>query len=150
LDENKAIIPRFAEEVQSQHNLDVVGDLMDTNMVDHYYEMQGLPQPNLNAVEGFQRFYSGVLAAFPDVKADIHNMIAEGDLVATHKTLHCTHKGEFMGIPPTGKRVEVDVIDIFHIAEGKMVEYWGIINWTRVLQQLGATQPPGPQHLSSM
>jgi predicted ester cyclase len=146
LDENKAIVRRFVEEVQSQHNLEVSDELMDPGMIDHYYQMQGLPEPNLNKVEAFKKFYSGLLAAFPDAKAEIHNMIAEGDLVATHKTLHCTHKGEFMGIPPTGKKVEVDIIDIFRIAGGKMVEHWGIINWTSIMQQLGVTQPPRQQN----
>ncbi|MFQ5674713.1 MAG: ester cyclase [bacterium] len=142
VEENKAIVRRFVEEVQSQHDLDIVGELMDTNMIDHYYDAQGLQQPK-NAVEGFKKFFSGMLAAFPDIKAVIHKQVAEGDNVVTHKTLHGTHKGEFRGIPPTGKKVSVDVIDIFRIADGKMVEHWTVIDWMGLLQQLGAITPPG-------
>lgn len=119
LEENKAIVRRFIEEVQSQHNLDLVDELIDPNQIDH----SGLQPQGLNAVEGFKKFFSGMLTAFPDLKAVIHSQVAEGDRVVTHKTFHGTHKGEFMGIPPTGKKVSVDVIDIFRIAEGK---WWSI------------------------
>ncbi len=142
LEKNKAIVRRFVEEVQSQHNLDIVGELMDPNMIDHYYDAQGLQQPK-NAIEGFKKFYSGMLAAFPDVKAVIHNQVAEGDNVVTHKMFLGTHKGEFMGIPPTGKKITVNVIDIFRIADGKMVEHWAVIDWMGLMQQLGGAPRMG-------
>jgi steroid delta-isomerase-like uncharacterized protein len=142
VEENKAIVRRFLEEVQSQHNLDIVGELMDPNMIDHYYDAQGLQQPK-NAVEGFKKFFSGMLAAFPDIKAVIHDQVAEGDKVVTHKTFHGTHKGEFRGIPPTGKKASVDVIDIFRIADGKMVEHWAVIDWMGLMQQLGVVPKSG-------
>lgn len=139
LEENKAIVYRFVEEVQNKHNLDAVNDLFDRNMVDH------LGQPGLSAVEGFKRFYSGLLAAFPDLKCVIHNEVAEGDKVATHKTFHGTHKGEFMGMPPTGKKIAIDVMDIFRIAGGKMVEHWAVQDSAGLMEQLGVKSPPGHQ-----
>lgn len=132
---NKAIVLRFIEEVQSQHKLDVADELMDRNMVDHFFEMQGMPEPP-NAVEAFKKFYTGILSSFPDAKAVVHSMIAEGDLVATHKTLHVTHKGEFRGIPPTGREGEIQIMDIFRIAGGKMVEHWGIVDFVGIMQTL--------------
>jgi predicted ester cyclase len=107
LEANKALVRRFIEEVQSQHKLTAVDEIMDPNMIEHY----GQPS-SLNSVEAFKKFFAGFIAAFPDVKAVIHNQVAEGDKVVTHKTFHGTHKGEFMGIPPTGKKVAIELIDI--------------------------------------
>ena len=62
----------------------------------------------------FQTFWS----AFPDFRAEIHDMVAEGDKVVTRKTLNGTHEGDFMGIPPTGTLVAFDVIDIVRYENG--------------------------------
>jgi steroid delta-isomerase-like uncharacterized protein len=136
LEKNKALIRRFVEEVQSQHKLTLVDEIMDPHMIDHY----GKPSPN--SVEAFKKFFSGFIAAFPDVKAVIHNQVAEGDKVITHKTFHGTHKGEFMGIPPTGKKVSLELIDIFRISGEKLVEHWAVADMLSVLQQLGVSPSP--------
>jgi predicted ester cyclase len=64
-------------------------------------------------------------------------MIAEGDKVATRKTFHGTHRGEFMGISPTGQRVSIELIDIVRIADGKVVEHWSMGDNLGMMQQLG-------------
>lgn len=112
LEKNKAIVRCFVEEVQSQHNLDLADELIDPNQIVH----SGLQPQGLNVVEGFKKFFSGILAVFPDIKVVILSQVAEGDKVVTHKTFRGTHKGEFMGISPTGKKASVDVIDIFRIS----------------------------------
>ena len=140
LEANKALVLRFVEEVQSQHKLTAVDEIMDPNMIDHY------AQPSsLNSVEAFKKVFSGFIAAFPDLKAVIHNQVAEGDKVVTHKTFHGTHKGEFMGIPPTGKKIAIELIDIFRIAGGKLVEHWAIADMMSVMQQLGVLPSPSQQ-----
>ena len=141
LEQNKMIIRRFVEEVQTQHKLELASELMSPNMVDHYLESQGSPH-SPNAVEEFKKFYSDLLAAFPDIKASIHNQVAEGDLVATHKTLYGTHKGEFRGMQPTGKKIALDLMDIFRIVEGKIVEHWAVIDFMNLMRQLGASSLP--------
>ena len=70
-------------------------------------------------------------------------MIAEGDKVASRITAHGTHKGEFMGIPPTGKHTMQTGIDIVRIAGGKVVERWGEFDQLGLMQQLGVIPPPG-------
>ena len=143
-EKNKAIVRRFIDEVQSQHKLEVAEELMDPSMVDHFFEMQGIPEPP-NPVKAFKKFYTDILSSFPDAKAIVHSMLAEGDLVATHKTLHVTHRGEFRGIPPTGKEGDIQIMDIFRIAGGKMVEHWGIVDFTGLMQTLNGQEksPPG-------
>ncbi len=137
LEANKALVRRFIEEVQNQHKLTAVDEIMDPNMIDY------AAQPSsLNSVEAFKKFFSGILIALPDLKAVIHNQVAEGDKVVTHKTFHGTHKGEFMGIPPTGKKVALEVIDIFRIAGGKFTEHWAVVDMMSVMQQLGVLPSP--------
>jgi predicted ester cyclase len=80
--------------------------------------------------------------AFPDFKATIDDIVAESDKVVIRMTWSGTHKGEFMGIPATGKRVSFGVIDIMRIAGGKLVEHWGQTDTMGMMQQLGAIPAP--------
>ena len=82
-------------------------------------------------------------SAFPDFKATIDDLVAEGDKVVIRQTWTGTHKGEFMGVPPTGKSVSFGVIDILRIAGGKVVEHWGLMDSMSLMQQLGASPTPG-------
>ncbi|RMD87900.1 MAG: ester cyclase [Calditrichaeota bacterium] len=137
----KSLIRRFVQEVQNQHELQRVGEFMDTQMIDHFYDAQGMPQPN-DAVEAFKKFYSGMLAAFPDLTVTIHDIITEGEKVVTYKTFHGTHQGTFKGFPPSGRKISVDVIDIFRLENGKFVEHWAVVDWMSLMQQIGAISQP--------
>jgi predicted ester cyclase len=77
------------------------------------------------------------LAAFPDFRAEIHDLLADRDLVVTRKTFHGTHDGGFMGIPPTGKQVAFDVIDIVRYENGRLAEHWNVVDQLGLMQQLG-------------
>ena len=82
-------------------------------------------------------------AAFPGYGIIVEDMIAEGDKVVVRGTMHGTHKGDLMGIPPTGKQVTMPVIIIYRIADGKIVEHWMIADQLGLMQQLGVFPPPG-------
>ena len=140
-EENKALVRRFVEEVQSKHNLDLVEEIFDPNCVNHAV-VPGLPE-GMSAAEGFKVFYGMMLQAFPDMNAEIQVQVAEADKVVTLKTFHGTHQGEFLGIPPTGKRVRFDVMDIFRVADNKLVEHWAVGDLMGLMQQLGAVPTPG-------
>jgi predicted ester cyclase len=71
---------------------------------------------------------------------EIHDMFAAGDRVATRKTIHGTHEGEFMGIPPTGRAVAVDVIDIVRYEDGKLAEHWNVVDQLGLMRQLGVVE----------
>jgi predicted SnoaL-like aldol condensation-catalyzing enzyme len=122
LEANKALVRRFIEEVQSQHKIMAVDEIMDPNMIEHFG-----PPSSLNSVEAFKKFFAGFIAAFPDVKAVIHSQVAEGDKVVTHKTFH------------------IELIDIFRISGGKLMEHWAVVDWMSVMQQLGVLPSPSPQ-----
>ena len=66
------------------------------------------------------------------------SVLAEGDKVAVHDRLRGTHRGDFLGIAPTGRDIDVDFIHIFRLAEGRIVERWGVADTTTLLRQLGA------------
>jgi steroid delta-isomerase-like uncharacterized protein len=136
LQENKALVLRFVEEVENQHNLAAIDELFSSDFVDH----SAMTDPP--GIEGVKKFFSMMFAAFPDMHFTIHQQLAEGAQVATHKTFHGTQRGEFMGIPATGKQVSIEVMDIYTIQEGKMTDHWSVGDWLGMLQQLGVESIP--------
>jgi predicted ester cyclase len=67
----------------------------------------------------------------------IHWQAADGNLVTTFKTYHGTHKGTFLGIPPTGKAVQFETVDAMRVVDGKITEHWGVANLYSLVGQLG-------------
>ena len=138
-EENKALSQRFIYEVLNKKNLQAIDDLIAPDAIDHAAP-PGVPPGS----EGVKQFLAMVLTAFPDYKETIEDMIAEGDKVVTRSTWQGTHRGAFMGIPPTGKQVKVTSIDISRVANGKFVEHWGLQDVPRLMEQLGVMPtPPG-------
>ncbi len=82
-------------------------------------------------------------AAFPNYQLLAEDMIAEGDKVVVRSTFHGTHKGDLMGIPPTGKEVTMPVMLIYRIADNKIVEHWMQADALGLMQQLGVIPPMG-------
>ncbi len=134
LAENKSIVRRVVEEAQSRGDMSVVDELFSQDFVDHN-ALPGLPPTR----EGVKLIFTMFRDAFPDLCATIHTQIAEGDKVMTHKTLSGTHQGDFLGIPPTGRQVDIAVIDILRLADGRITDHWNIVDQIGLLQQLGAT-----------
>ena len=135
-EENKALVKRFVYEVQSAHKLELIDELFSPDFIDHY---AGSMPPYR---EGTKRFLTMIITAFPDVSATIHEQTAEGNKVWTRKTFHGTHSGPFMGIPPTGKPIAVEVMDIFRVENGRIAEHWGVSDMLSLLQQIGASALP--------
>jgi predicted ester cyclase len=74
--------------------------------------------------------------ALPGFSVDIKQMIGEGDLVATLKTFSGTHEGEFLGYPPTGRRVTFEVFDLVRVKDGQVTEHWAVIDMDGLKRQL--------------
>ena len=136
--ENKELVQRFNEEVFNQHNKAAMDELIADEAVEHD-PLPGLSNDKAGAVATIEQ----ILAAFPDMKAEVHQLVASGDQVAVRATFRGTHEGEFMGVPPTGKSVEVGSIDIVRVKDGKFVEHWGIFDAAGMMMQLGVIQSPG-------
>lgn len=136
MEENKAIIRRGFEEGVVQGNLDVMNEIIAPNYVNHNF-------PGGAGPEGFKQTIMMFKSAFPDMGLTIEDMIAEGDRVATRGTWTGTHRGDFMGIPATGKHVRISYSDIWRLENGKAVENWVQMDILGLMQQLGVAPAPG-------
>jgi steroid delta-isomerase-like uncharacterized protein len=135
LEENKAIVRRLFEET-SKGNWAILDELWARDYVYH------MPGKSLTREES-EQFMRDVRTAFPDGRVTIEDMIAEGDKVVTRYTSSGTQKGDFMGIPATGKEVTLTSICISRIAEGKIAEEWEEFDALGFMQKLGAIPPIG-------
>ena len=138
-EQNKALFRRFVDEVFNHGNMSLVDELVAPDFVEHEELPPGIPQDR----EGAKQLTTMLRSAFPDFKATIHDIIAEGDKVAVRMTWSGTQQGEFMGIPPTGKSVSIGVFDIVRVAGGKLVDHWGQMDNMGMMQQLGVVPAPG-------
>jgi len=139
IEENKAFMRRMYEEVHNKGNLAVIDEVTAVDFIDHDPMVAELPP----GPEGVKQEFSMLRAAFPDLHVTVEDMVAEGDKVVSRLTMRGTHKGEFMGIAPTGKQITVAVIDILRIVGGKIVEHWNIVDNLGMMQQLSVVPPPG-------
>jgi len=132
-DAAKAVVRRNTEEVQSHGNFAVFEELFADDFVDH------TPQPNMTPnKDGVRDLYHRLRAAFPDFHADIHWQAADGELVTTYKTYHGTHEGMFLGMAPTGRKIQFETVDVMRVRNGKITDHWGVANLFSLMQQLGA------------
>ena len=138
-EQNKALARQMIEEIFNQGNVSLVDQIIGPDFVEH----EELPPGISTGREGVKQLPTVFHSAFPDFKATINDLIAEGDKVVISMTWSGTHKGEFMGIPPTGKSVSFGVLDILRVAEGKFVEHWGQTDSMAMMQQLGVIPIPG-------
>ena len=137
-DDPKAVVQAFVKDVQNEGNIDAAGDYIAEDVVDH----SALPG-NPPGLDGPKAIFRMIRAGFPDHDAVIHDLVAEGDKVVTRKSFTGTHEGEFLGVPPTGRRVTIDVIDIVRVEDGRIVEHWNTVDLLGALQQMGVA--PGGQ-----
>ena len=134
IEENKATIRRFTD-AWNGGNLDIIDEILAADYVWHDTEISG--------IEPFKNNVSWWRTVFSDLHFVIEDMIAQGDKVAARFTCSGTHKADFAGVPPTGKRVTWTAIVIFRCTGGKIVELWANEDSLGRLQQIGAIPPLG-------
>jgi steroid delta-isomerase-like uncharacterized protein len=131
-DATKAVVRRNTEEVQGKGHFDVFEELFADDFVDH------TPQPGMTPDKpGVGGFYKAIREAFPDFHAVIHWQTADGEIVTTFKTYHGTHRGTFLGVAPTGRKIHYESVDAIRVHNGKITEHWGVGNLFSLMQQLG-------------
>ncbi len=118
--ENKVFVRRYLEAISGKEK--------PATLVDRYVA---------DADQALKQHIAYIEAAFPRYELLEEDMIAEKDEVVVRFTLRATHKGEFMGIPATGKQITVPGIIIYRIADGKIVEHWMQVDSMSMMQQLG-------------
>jgi len=129
---NKTLVRRFNTEF-----LEGASEASLYELVDPHFINRTAPAEFASGPEGLLRFMNTIMRpAFPDLRVEILDMIAEGDTVATRKLLHVTHQGNYMGLAATGRRISIPVMDLVRLQDGRYIEHWGIRDNHSVLQQL--------------
>jgi predicted ester cyclase len=131
-EDNKQRVRRFLDDVTAG-NLAALDDIVAPDFKDHQSLPPGIP-PTL---AGLKAFFQAHRVAFPDWKVTIEDMVADGDRVWDRLKVEGTNTGPFMGLPPTGRRVSFEVLDISRFTGGKLVEHWGVADNLGLMQQLG-------------
>jgi len=132
LEENKKFMSYFIEEVINNKNLDAANELVAEDFIEQ------LPFPGQGpGREGLKFVLNSMFAGFPDMHWTVDEQIAEGETVVTRFTWTGTHKGEFMGIPPTNKNVKVWGVVIDVVRNGLFSESRIIMDTVGLLHQLG-------------
>ena len=137
-DQNKATARRFVEEGLNKNNWTVLNETQDTNFVEH----QANPAGFATGREGFKQYFTAFHTAFPDLRYSIDDEFGEGEKVVQRVTGNGTMKGEFAGMPATGKHAVWSEIHITHFANGKVMEHWGTIDQAGMMAQLGVSPEP--------
>ena len=134
----KHVVERFVEELWNGRRLDVADQIFSEDCVTHQLRSGALPEPAHRGPQEMKEHVSGWLTSFPDLRFAIEQMIVERDRVVSQLVMEGTHQGTWMGIPPTGKRLQIRMITIHRIANGKIAEDWVLVESLGFFQQLGA------------
>jgi steroid delta-isomerase-like uncharacterized protein len=137
IENNKAIINRFVEEIINKKNLSLIHEFIDANCITHS------TAGDFKGPEGFRQFVSPYFAAFPDFHFVNEDVMAEGDKVMVRQTGYGTNTGSMMGIPPTGKKFAIQEMVVNQFADGKIVESWALADLLGLMQQIGVIPPMG-------
>ncbi len=136
-EENKAIVRKYRA-AHNQNNLAALDAIVAPDLISHA-ALPGLP-PGL---AGGKMAHQIFLGSFSDLQTTTEDLIAEGDKVMERYTTRGTHTGDFMGAPATGKKFEAETMVVYRLANGKIVETWGLNDVQAVMTQLGLMPAPG-------
>jgi len=132
LEKNKAIIRKWTETCNKK-NLAAFDELIAPDVVDYTHQIRGL--------ENIKQLFTMLIKGFPDFQFTIEDMIAEGDKVWVRFKETGTHKGEYLGLAPTGKKIAVTAVHNFRIVNGKVVEDFSVSDDLAFYKQLGVIEP---------
>ena len=141
LEENKDLIRRYVQAIDDNQSSDwsVLDDYIAEDFVAHTAPLPGVGLDREGMKQAAEMFRVGTPG-----RHEIVMQVAEGDLVVSHVLGQGVHTGELFGVPATNNEVETEGIAIHRVRDGKIVEYWAVVDGVRVLQQMGVL--PGPDH----
>ena len=128
---NKRLVRRFYKEVYGDWNMALVDDVVSPRFTSHDWPAGGPIGP-----EGFALFYSAIRTALPDARYEVDDLIAEGDKVVVRWRLLGTHEGDFKGIAPSGRAIELKGIAIYRVDDGTLMERWVVTDLYGLLEEL--------------
>lgn len=137
-DEMKRIFLRFAHDAWDKGNTAVLYD----SFAPEYHAHATDPAHDVYGPDGHAEFIINFRNAFPDVRVNVHHLIAEDDLIVAHMSWTGTHLGPYQGMPATGRTISVEVVGISRFEGDMIVEAWGVVDMLGMLQQLGMLPAP--------
>ncbi len=138
VEENKAMYRRLIDEVFTQGKYAVIDEVVSPDFVEH------APLPvQATGREAPKQFAAMILSAFPNISFTVEQVVGEGDDVFARIGAKGTNTGSFMGMPPTGKQVTIEFMDLCRFSGGKVVEHWGVADNLGMMQQLGVIPVAG-------
>ena len=130
----RAVVRRL-HEIWSRGEVDAVGEVCAPDFVSHFPQSSHMPERR--GIDGAREGLVRIKAAFPDWNEAIDDMVTEGNKVVTRYTSTGTHRGEFRGVAPSGRKVTVPEISIYRVQKGKVVEQWCLLDELDRLRQIG-------------
>jgi predicted ester cyclase len=135
---NKAVLRRWIEMV-SNGDLAKIDEVLSSDLILHA-GWNGYGMGEAHGIEQMPNVFTQFLGAFPSAKVTIQRLAAEEDLVTTLYHVVATHTGDYFGIAPTGRTIEMDFLGMYRFSGGRIVEAWAIDDALCILDQLGV--PP--------
>jgi steroid delta-isomerase-like uncharacterized protein len=136
-DTNKLVMRRFTEFINTASEK-LASELIAPDAIFH---VPGRSEP-MRGPAGYLAIIGMMRGGFPDIQWTLEEMIAEGDKVAARFTMRGTHSGTFLGVPPTGKAIAVQAMNIYRLRDGHFIEEHGQPDMLGLLQQIGAVPTP--------
>lgn len=132
-DRAEAVTRRLFEDVMNHGRLDLIDELIAEDAIDH----ETLPISTGELRSDLRAWLTELRSAFPDYHVELEDVIVEGDKVVARERITGTNLGPLLGIPPTGRPICIDGIDIVVVSAGRIVEHWGISDGQTMARQLG-------------
>ncbi len=122
-------------------DFEALGNIMSSNFIEHEFLAPGIPQTR----DGVFQWLKGMRQAFPDLHFEAEEVSVDGDRVWVRGVMTGTHRGDFMGVPGSGKSFMGEFFDEIRYDRNKVVEHWGQADVVGMMQQIGITQMSGTQ-----
>ena len=136
----ETVLRRLIDEGFTQGNLQVCDELV----AEHVEEHQDFGPSHTDGPDGVKAVIRSLRAAYPDFRLEVADLVVDGDMVWARNVGSGTNDGPFMGHPPTGRSMRIEVFDVVRVRDGKIVEHWGVPDRLGALFQLGLARPPAP------
>jgi steroid delta-isomerase-like uncharacterized protein len=137
MNDPRQLISKFVEELWNKRQFDVADEIFAKDCVTHQLR-SGVPvDAVLRGPEAIKEHVAGWIASFPDLRFNIEQMLREGDRVVMQLVMEGTHQSTWLGIPASGKKVEIRMFTVHRVVQGKIVEDWVLVESLGLLQQLG-------------
>ena len=142
---------RLASAAQNEALMRQVLDLIDERELDAAFELyapdyiyHGPGGRELRGRDGIRGLWEVFLTGFPDLSSTVDDIISEGDKLVLRWTIEGTHTGEFLGTPPSNKKITLPMTEIFRVADGQLAEAWDQYDRLHLMQQIGAIPELAP------